>query len=694
MPPAAINFEPPSYNAIPTDRSVSEPAALPHSRTVSRKELPETYKPTNTSFQNPPASQSSRRTANAYAYKPKASVKDIFSEDDHSNRALQANISRRRDVPTSRDLSTSTEPNHHPPNITGSSSTGQVQQPAPQGFHERSKTVGTIDSSEDSYSTPVTASTDFQFNSASTAITSAAYSPPQHSKSNSQHLNRDTSTTTKADVAAQQWMKMEFDKRRRQSEDQQCAEMAPLAPVSTKRSFTAELKEYIRPRPSIDSRPSVTRTKSSDSLGGSSNYSSGLPRSTPSHGWRSWSLQRKLSKENLFGSKSRDAKDSLDLNRPLPALPSLDTWKEPEKEPERKHGKKHGKNPSMANHIATLMRPTDKNHDLTINRAERPETAANSKAVRQDSQQTVNTVQVKSAVTSARLATSAGKENTIPLQGTSSSKPSTTYSTATNEEDLSVVSFFRSPTNSTTRSAHRPSTSHHHNNHDRDTQVSASNSKLSSLHQSFHSAASNTRIDRPSTSGDSMARPRRDTASSRPTTSHTHATSTHGPEYSLVRSSRNASVDSLDIVSLRHRQRQLQHRQDRRQHHQHQQTRSDDQASVPRSIPTSSSSKRAFLKSRDGNGIGSAAGTVTTLPSVASPGSAGGGGSGGGLAGLTKRMFSGLSSAAAGKGGGGGKKKGGGGREMGWMERIEREGVTGGVLVVDEGVGSAAKMVR
>jgi len=57
-------------------------------------------------------------------------------------------------------------------------------------------------------------------------------------------------------------------------------------------------------------------------------------------------------------------------------------------------------------------------------------------------------------------------------------------------------------------------------------------------------------------------------------------------------------------------------------------------------------------------------------------------------------MFSGLSSAAAGKGGGGGKKKGGGGREMGGRERMEGEGGTGGVLVVDEGVGSAAKMVR
>ena len=231
---------------------------------------------------------------------------------------------------------------------------------------ERPKTAPFRDSSDVSVSTPLSASTDGRVvHHASTTMTTAAVTPSRPSNRGSQSivLNDDQyqAAVEQADAAAAEWMRRELEKRRQKQDRERTAQAAQTTqvaqPVSQRppsrsgvggraRSLSNGIRDYIRPRTASNSRPASRN-------GRERSDSAGITRTpSQSHGWRSWSLQRRPSVDSISGSSSAfqsdprfAAKKEVDLNRPLPALPSVDTYKPPEPKT------------STAGHIANLMRP-------------------------------------------------------------------------------------------------------------------------------------------------------------------------------------------------------------------------------------------------------------------------------------------------------------------------------------------------
>jgi hypothetical protein len=88
------------------------------------------------------------------------------------------------------------------------------------------------------------------------------------------------------------------------------------------------------------------------------------PHSASGQGWRSWALpgRRSSSRSNSRPGKGQPEeaeqpkKSTVNLNRELPPLPSLDSWKESvQPAPE-----KAVRSPTSATHIASVMRPQDR----------------------------------------------------------------------------------------------------------------------------------------------------------------------------------------------------------------------------------------------------------------------------------------------------------------------------------------------
>ncbi|KAF1990948.1 hypothetical protein K402DRAFT_417033 [Aulographum hederae CBS 113979] len=293
-----------------------------------------------------PPSKSTDSKGNVYAYKPEAALKDIIASD--AQRIDQTNTVRRRQWPESDSDPAS---KREPPQLQ----TRNLRQAKSQGF-DRSKGEPRSESSDDSYSTPITASTDFQFNktSGSTAPTSAGFTPARASHGETQILGIDKVSAAKPEISAAEWMRSQFDLRRRgPSEDRPRPDHTSqnqTSRPSSKRSFKEEIRDYIRPRTSngsktFDQQASEKGRSSEDSraTGSSSQF-----YSPTANGWKSWSVQRKTSREILRGGRTgvNDVQEGINLNRELPPLPRCDTWEEVEAEKK-----------TIKNHIATLIRP-------------------------------------------------------------------------------------------------------------------------------------------------------------------------------------------------------------------------------------------------------------------------------------------------------------------------------------------------
>jgi hypothetical protein len=186
-----------------------------------------------------------------------------------------------------------------------------------------------MESSDVSVDTPMTGSTDRQGHHISTNITSAAYTPsrpslnkPSHPQQASAALEASLAAVAQADAQAAEWM------RQQQTKSQLVDNTSSNKPPPSRgRSFTSEIRHFIR-------KTSKSRDRTADSK------EAGVepPRtSTSQNGWHSWGFRRHGSKANLSEPSEdwtsvfppRDETvTSVDLNRDLPPLPSLSTYKE------------------------------------------------------------------------------------------------------------------------------------------------------------------------------------------------------------------------------------------------------------------------------------------------------------------------------------------------------------------------------
>ena len=222
---------------------------------------------------------------------------------------------------------------------------------APRQHFTRTDTADTDDVL--SVGTPYTASTGTHQYSYSTAPTSVAATH----RSSKRTSRQGDGPAAIADAQAAEWMRQELEKRRHQIASNPHSSRPQTAdrPPSRAASIRSGIKEYIFP----GSR-NLSRSQSRSSLRSEASQA----HSSSSQGWRSWGLNRKSSsRRSSRPGTSNGRKDAaeldkktgeLNLNRELPPLPSLDTWKEPQKPKEQKQ-KTHAPGP----HIATMMRPVD-----------------------------------------------------------------------------------------------------------------------------------------------------------------------------------------------------------------------------------------------------------------------------------------------------------------------------------------------
>ena len=308
-----------------------------------------------------------------YSYKPDAAQVELLPVSTQERRLMQTQHTypKRKEgssKPIEKQVEKQVEKHSEKPQLVrGNSMPGDgVEDMETMSPIERPKTAPFRDSSDVSVSTPLSASTDGRIvHHASTTMTTAAVTPSRPSNRGSQSivLNDDQyqAAVEQADAAAAEWMRRELEKRR-QKQDRERAVQTPQTaqasqPVSQRppsrsgvggraRSLSNGIRDYIRPRTASNSRPASRN-------GRERSDSAGITRTpSQSHGWRSWSLQRRPSVDSVSGSSSAfqsdprfASKKEVDLNRPLPALPSVDTYKPPEPKT------------SAAGHIANLMRP-------------------------------------------------------------------------------------------------------------------------------------------------------------------------------------------------------------------------------------------------------------------------------------------------------------------------------------------------
>ncbi|OCK75703.1 hypothetical protein K432DRAFT_397056 [Lepidopterella palustris CBS 459.81] len=279
---------------------------------------------------------------NKYGYKPGTALKDLFSDSDATHPSVQANISRRRDDRQPRAMDNERE----------RSSTKNAK-PLPPLDRPKTAPIRAARDSGDagSLQTSLASSTDYYCNNMSTAPTSADFTSPQGSKRGSRQLYSTENPAAAADAAAAQWMKQELERRRRNMLAQvepKFEVKSPSRPPSRSKSIRSEILDYVRPLSRSASRESIRSNKSDAKH----------ERSPSSHGWRSWTLQRKTSLNSFKDSRPGSArgrsetrgneppKPEVNLNRELPPLPSLDKWKEQAQNPAQR----------CDTHIANLMR--------------------------------------------------------------------------------------------------------------------------------------------------------------------------------------------------------------------------------------------------------------------------------------------------------------------------------------------------
>jgi hypothetical protein len=225
------------------------------------------------------------------------------------------------------------------------SPTAPIEQPANplSPIVDRPQTAP-LESSNVSVDTPMTGSTDAQPQLVSTSMTSAAYTPSRPSLNKSLRPTQTSaapetnqSAVAQADAQATEWMRQQRAKSH--SVDNTAA---PKPPTSRGRSFTSEIRNFIRKTSKSRDRTTESREASVEPV-----------RASTSHGssWHSWGFRRHGSKTSLFDTSKEwtnvfprdEATASVDLNRNLPPLPSLSTYKEPTQS-------------TQSTHIASLIR--------------------------------------------------------------------------------------------------------------------------------------------------------------------------------------------------------------------------------------------------------------------------------------------------------------------------------------------------
>lgn len=305
----------------------------------------------------PPVEHTARLPANAFAYKPDAALQDLFPEPGQY--PVQANMSRRRE-----GYGTAYDSKPASRNVSGRPREQQQDHTSTRyAAYDRPSTAPIargVDSPDTNYSTPMSASTmENQRNYASTGMTSAE--PSRQSKRNSHHIFNDEDAASRADAAASSWMKHEYERCKEGGAEREPSSRTGRAASVTK-SIKSEIKEYFRPGSS-----GLSRATSRESLG-SRGSDATAAQAPASHGWRSWSLQRKPSNTSLSSRsssvrgrsdvRSKESKKELNLNRELPPLPSLDQWKDPEED--RPAHSVPVQKPTSPTHIANLMQTNPK----------------------------------------------------------------------------------------------------------------------------------------------------------------------------------------------------------------------------------------------------------------------------------------------------------------------------------------------
>jgi hypothetical protein len=169
-----------------------------------------------------------------------------------------------------------------------------------------------------------------------------------------------------AHAAAAEWM---FQERQKHPQLEPSAPQArpstAVRPLSRTRSIRDSVKEYVFP--GTTSR-SLSRAQSTESLRTMNTVVSQDSSQLP--GWRSWGLSRKLSsrsnsrpgtskgQSNESEQSKRPDASVVNLNRELPPLPSLDSWRDPASV-QPKPQLERVRSPKSPAHIASLMRPQD-----------------------------------------------------------------------------------------------------------------------------------------------------------------------------------------------------------------------------------------------------------------------------------------------------------------------------------------------
>ncbi|KAF2277779.1 uncharacterized protein EI97DRAFT_431856 [Westerdykella ornata] len=227
----------------------------------------------------------------------------------------------------------------------------------------------------------------------------------QHTASTDAHLNSGSTAPTSASVTSG-----DTSKRGSSRMEQKQAKHAQ----SNRTQYTEP-----QPRPSYDPTPSarppsrarsirnlmfpgsgrLSRRQSQDSLSTANSRSSSQMdsvRSPSSHGWRSWGLQRMSSSRNSSrpgSSRGRAVEDEkskkteVNLNRELPPLPSLDTWRDLQQTNNQKEATLKTTGP----HIATVMRTQAHMHDSAPARNQHRRSGSDTVALKYMSSSKVNT---------------------------------------------------------------------------------------------------------------------------------------------------------------------------------------------------------------------------------------------------------------------------------------------------------------
>jgi hypothetical protein len=161
---------------------------------------------------------------------------------------------------------------------------------------------------------------------------------------------------------------MRQERDRHEPSDPQARPSTAVRPPSRARSIRNNIKEYVFPGTGSRSLSRAPSHGSLRTLNTNASQESPIdpPLSASSQGWRSWALPRRsTSRSNSRPGTSKghpeDAEQPkkpnpnvVNLNRELPPLPSLDSWKESVQPPPEKV-----RSPTSAAHIASLMRPQE-----------------------------------------------------------------------------------------------------------------------------------------------------------------------------------------------------------------------------------------------------------------------------------------------------------------------------------------------